>query len=156
MPTRNPSRPSLSVSLGISSSTGTTSGGSEMIRCCPSTVWQSFSTACMLSLVRELALPRQELRVELPPNLVDVQLRVPDVRVRHAGEFPHRVPVPTDGGHDHLTPLLAGKAIGAARDFQAGRQPLDVPFPWTRQRFVKVVDVEHEATFGRAEEAEIG
>ena len=46
-----------SASLGISSSSGTSSGGSAMIRGLPSTMRVSLATSCMLSLVRALARP---------------------------------------------------------------------------------------------------
>ena len=48
---------SLSLSAGISSSIGTRSGGSEIMRGRPSTIRVSFPSSCMLSLVRALARP---------------------------------------------------------------------------------------------------
>src|SRR5262249_33603738 len=39
---------------------------------------------------------------------------------------------------------------------QAGRQPLDIPLPRAGQGLVEVVDVEHQAALGRAEDAEVG
>jgi len=44
------------TAAGSSSSIGTINGGSLMIRGSPSTRWVSFSNACMLSFVRDLAI----------------------------------------------------------------------------------------------------
>ena len=44
----------------------------------------------------------------------------------------------------------------ARDDVQAAREPLDVPFPRAGNRLVEVVDVEHEAAFGRRELPEVG
>ena len=94
------------------------------------------------ALVHHLALPRLQLRVELRPQVIQVRARVPDVQVVHPGETAHRPPVPGDRSHDDLTAVLAAEPVAAGRDFQAGRQPLDIPFPRAGCRLVEVVDVE--------------
>ena len=108
------------------------------------------------ALVQVFALPGPELGVELRPQLGDVRARVPDVQVGHAGELTHGLPVAGGGDHHDLAALLGRKLVVATGDFQAGRQPLDIPFPRAGQGLVEVVDVEHQATFGRAEQAEVG
>ncbi len=108
------------------------------------------------ALGHRLALPLLELGFELRPQLVHVHVRVPDIQVGHRGEVAHRLAVAGDGGHDDLTALLAGESVAPGRDFQAGGQPLDVPFPGAGQRLVEVVDVEHQAALGRSEDAEVG
>jgi hypothetical protein len=108
------------------------------------------------ALVQELSLPRPELGVELRPQLGDVGARVPDVQVGHAGELAHGLPVAVDGGQDDLTALPGREAVIPPGHLQAGREPLDIPLPRAGQRLVEVVDVEHQAPFGRAEQAEVG
>ena len=107
------------------------------------------------SLVHHLALPRLHLRVELRPQIVQVRMRIPDVQVGHPGESTHRLPVAGDGGRDDLAAVLAAEPVAAPSHFQAGGQPLDVPFPRAGRRLVEVVDVEDQAPLGRAEDAEV-
>ena len=153
-----------SASPGSSSSTGTSSGGSEMIRGCPSTTRVSLATSRMLSLVRALAMPSssrlrwrtRELGVEVGPQLVHVGAGVPDVQVGHGREAAHREPVAGDRRRDDVAALLGREPVVPRRHLQAGGQPLDIPLPRARQGLVEVVDVEHQAALGGAEDAEVG
>ena len=52
--------------------------------------------------------------------------------------------------------LGRGEACSSATDDKAGGQALEVPFPGTGKRFVKVVDVEHEAPLRGRKYAEVG
>ena len=51
--------------------------------------------------------------------------------------------------------VLSAKTVVARRDQQARGQPLDIPLPWTRERLVKVVDIEHQPSLRRGEHTEV-
>ena len=106
-------------------------------------------------LVGHLALPGLHLGLEIGPDLVQVRVRVPDLQVGHRGEVAHRLPVAGHGSRDDLAAVLAGEPVVPPGDFQAGRQPLDIPLPRAGQRLIEVVDVEDKAALGRAEDAEV-
>ena len=69
--------------------------------------------------------------------------------------FRHRRAVLTRAGQHHRPPLGVREPIVAPGDVQTCRQPLQVPLPRPGKRLVEVVQVEHEPTFGRAEDAEV-
>ena len=82
-------------------------------------------------------------------------MRVPDIQVGHLGEVAHRLPVAGHGGGDDLAAVLAAEPVAAGRDFHAGGQPLDVPFPRAGRRLIEVVDVEDQQPLRGAEDAEV-
>ena len=88
-------------------------------------------------------------------QVLDVQVRVPDVEVGLAGKLAQRLAVGADGAsHDRLAFGLR-IAVLTACDREAGRQPLHVPLPGARQRLVEIVDVEHQPPLRRCEHAEV-
>ena len=145
-----------------SSSIGTISGGSLMIRRSPSTTWVSLASACMLSCVRALATfasarlrtaARACGRCSCFEHVVDVEVGVPDVEVRHRGELAHRRRGTRASTLEQRSAVrsLAREAVVATGDREAGGEALHVPLPRPGQRLVEVVDVEHEPALGRAE-----
>ena len=69
--------------------------------------------------------------------------------------MPHAVAVLAHGRHDDVAPRGGFEAAVAPGDLEAGREPLHVPLPWTRQGLVEIVDVEDHLPLGRAEQAEV-
>ena len=107
------------------------------------------------ALADGLALALLELGPELDLQLVHVGPGVPDIQVVHGREAAHRLPVLADSGQDDLAALPGRHSVVPCGHFQARREPLDVPFPWSGQRLIEVVDVEHQQPLGRSENAEI-
>jgi hypothetical protein len=105
-----------------------------------------------LGALHDLGVPRGAEQLE---RVVDVEVGVPDVEGPHRGEACHRGAVLLDGAGGDLVLLLLLEAVGLGRDHHARREALDVPLPGPGERFVKVVDVEDEPTFGRGEDAEV-
>ena len=83
------------------------------------------------------------------------QVVIPGVQGPHPRGLAHPVPVLGHPGHDDGTAVGWGEAPVASHDLEAGRQPLDIPFPRARQRLVEVVDVEDHAPVGRRKAAEV-
>ena len=116
----------------------------------------SFDLVLMSRPVESLApLPVKPALVLIAARL-DVGEGVPDVEPRHPRERPDRLAVGAPRGLDDGVRVGRGEAAVAGSDLQAGAQSLDVPLPGARQRFVEVVDVEHEVPFRRGEEPEVG
>ena len=89
------------------------------------------------------------------PQLVLVQVGVPDVHRRHLRELGHGLPV---GRHRRLrrrAHVGLGESVVAARDRKTRRHPLHVPLERPRQRLVEVVQVEQQAPFRGGEQAEV-
>src|SRR6516225_9046846 len=67
----------------------------------------------------------------------------------------------------HLTPIRADRSLGsgqritllkfevASGDDDARRQPLNIPFPWSRQGFVEIVGVEIKLAFRSRERTKV-
>ena len=102
-----------------------------------------------------LPMPRRERRFHSCQDVVDVETCVPDVEDRSLGEVAHGCSVLLDGYERSLPTLLPRKVVVASRDHEARREPLDVPFERTGQRFVEVVDVEDQSPLRRRIRAEI-
>ena len=98
---------------------------------------------------------RAELGGEPVEHRLDVEPRVPHVERVHLGEARDRVPVRLDRVEDGLARLLRLEPAVPARNGKARREPLDVPFPGSRERLVEVVDVEDDVALGRREDAEV-
>ena len=101
------------------------------------------------------ALLRGQVPAPLLQPRLDVEAGVEDVQIAAVGEASHRVSVRRHPRHADPAALLAAEAPVAARDGQAGHQPLDVPLPRTGQRLVEVVDVEDHSPFRRGVHAEV-
>ena len=86
---------------------------------------------------------------------VDSDSCVPRFEHRHFGEFRHSLPIRRSGRSNRLIRDGLGKTTVPGCQYQAGSQPLDVPFPWTRKRFVEVVNVEQQCSFGRGKAAKV-
>ncbi|GAB1839392.1 hypothetical protein MyNCGM152_01330 [Achromobacter xylosoxidans] len=80
---------------------------------------------------------------------------VPDVQRAVLRVFVHPRLVLGRSRHDDVGAVAAAIAHVRRRHRQAGRQALDVPFPWARGGLVEVVQVEQQLPFGRGEAAEI-
>ena len=160
---------------------GTTNGGWLTIRACPSTTSPSLASACRLS--RERAFCRffsrdlpgllGGLRLLLPvlalPGLLAsatvpriaamrsllVHPGVPDVHRPHPGELSHRLAVGGDRGGRRVERVRRGEAVVARGDREARGHPFHVVLERPGKRLVEVVQVEQEAPFGRAEDAEV-
>jgi hypothetical protein len=106
-------------------------------------------------LVGMLLSGQSQLVTQVDEHLLDVHAGVPHVEIPHRGQLGHLRAVTGDGIEHHVSPLLVGESAIAPGDGQTGRQPLHVPFPWTGQCFVEVVDVEHQVPLRRGEDAEV-
>ena len=62
----------------------------------------------------------------------------------------HALAIAARAGEHGVAPVLVRQAIRARGEHERGRQPLDVPFPRSRQRLVEIVDVEEELRSGVA------
>ncbi len=102
-----------------------------------------------------LDLAALDLGRELLQDRLDLQVRVPDLEVLHPGEVAHRRAVLASRVEHDLLLVLGGESVVPCRDQHARAQPLDVPLPWSRNRLVEVVDVEHELSLGRREHPEV-
>ncbi len=91
-----------------------------------------------------------------PHQRVGFELVVPRVQGRHARGLADAVPVLADPVADDVLALGRSEPPFATEDFEAGRQPLDIPLPRSWERLVEVVDIEEHAPLGRAEQPEVG
>jgi hypothetical protein len=80
---------------------------------------------------------------------------VPDLEVLLLREPSHRLAISGHGSNEDLAPLLPAEPVLPAGNRKAGGQSFDVPLERAWVSLVEVVDVEHEATFGRLEDAEV-
>src|SRR5271166_578795 len=75
-------------------------------------------------------------------NPLQVQSCVPDLQSAHLGEFGHPFPVASNAPERCFASVAFAEAVAATGDEKARRQPLDIPFPRRRKRFVEIVNVE--------------
>ena len=73
---------------------------------------------------------------------------VPHVQVTHARKLRHGLAVSLRACEHGCLALLFWKAVVASADLNAGRKSLYIPLPWSRQRLVKVIDVEYGTPLG--------
>ena len=106
-------------------------------------------------LLEPLALLARGLPGEALDQVVDVEARVPEVHRPHPGEGAHRLAVGAGGGEIDLAPGLPVEAPVAARDLEAGDEPLEVPLERAGKGLVEVVDAEDQAAVRRREHAEV-
>ena len=148
----------------MSSSIGTTIGGSLLMRGSPSTISVSLANALRLSFVRALATLRSNCLtsffVACPRNcwIVSSTSRRTYQRSRFgiAAKLRHPLPIRL---HDHAVDRLTVGLIEAAVspcDLEARDEALHVPLERARQRLVEVVDAEHQPPVGRGEHPEVG
>ena len=170
--------------MAARSRAGTMTGGWLTIRYCPPASSPSLDRACRLSRVCAFAaffsarfaaslgqllllalLPLRRLlglflrlghrAADRAPQLVLIQVGVPDVHCRHLRERGHGLPV---GRHRRLrrrARVGLGEPVVAGRDQETRRHPLHVVLERPRQRLVEVVQVEQQPPFGRGEQAEV-
>ena len=150
-----------------SSRSGMSTGGSLMMRRCPSTSSESFDKACKLSRVFAFAraLPACDhqlaflLRLGVGSHgrqdLVGREARIPDVHGPHLGELGHRLPVGGNAGAGCRTCVGRREAVVPPADHEARRHALDVVLERARQRLVEVVQVEQQRALRRREHAEV-
>ena len=91
----------------------------------------------------------------LRDDLVDVEARVPEIEVAHAGVAYDRLPVGAPDHRVHGAPLLVVEAPVAARDGEAGGKALQIPLERPGQGLVEVVDAEDQLPVGRREGSEV-
>jgi hypothetical protein len=79
-------------------------------------------------------------------SLLDFEVLIPDGEDRLSGEGSHCRAVALYGSQGYRARLLLAEPVFPSGDHEARGQSLDIPLEWTRQRLVKVIDVEHQAT----------
>src|SRR5262249_31580578 len=75
-------------------------------------------------------------------NGLQVQSSVPDIQSTHLGEFDHPLPIASNTAQSSLAGFGLAETVAAAGNQKACCQPLDIPFPRCRERFVEIVNVE--------------
>ena len=96
------------------------------------------------------------LRLERDKSVLDIEVGVPDGHHGLLRELAHGRPVAGDRREDDLAGVLRAVRVVAARDREAGGEPLDVPLERAGQSLVEVVDVEDEPALRRGERPEVG
>ena len=88
-------------------------------------------------------------------QIFDIDMGIPDFKVSQFRKSLHAFPIILRGIPDNLPALLFGEAAVSSADFDAGQEAFDIPFPWSRKRFVKVVQIEDQSSFRAAENSEV-
>jgi len=86
---------------------------------------------------------------------VDVDLCVPGVKHFQFSEFSHPLAIRRRRCSHRIVSDSFGKATVSRGQYETCAQALYVPFPWTRERLVEVVDVENQDPFGRSKAAKV-
>src|SRR6266850_623940 len=86
---------------------------------------------------------------------VEVDVFIPDLKRRHRRIFGHMLPVRLNRYANGSLAVFRPRTCRASRDLDTGGQPFKVPFPRSRERFVKVVDVKNQVALGRCESTEV-
>src|SRR5271165_6109680 len=86
---------------------------------------------------------------------IDADLRIMSVKHLRVGELGHPLAIRSRCRAHRIVRDGFGKTTVPGRQHEAGAQTLDVPFPWTREGLVEVVDVENQDSFGRGEATEV-
>ena len=94
-------------------------------------------------------------RAEAREQVLHVQVRVPDVEHRHAGQLAHRLAVRPHGPAHRSGAFMVGEAVVAAGDLDARGQALDVPLPRPGVTLVEVVEAEEQVALRRPEDPEV-
>ncbi len=133
------------------------------MRALPSTMVVSFASAWTLSRLRALSSTAWVFALRAASSWSPICVisssmsrweyhtaRLPWVaKDRMASRYPATAPITM------LRLFFVGEPVAARGDGEAGREALDVPLEGAGVRLVEVVDVEHEATFGGGEHAEV-
>ena len=88
-------------------------------------------------------------------HLLGVELVVPGVEHGFPRGVQHPLAVPAPGGEQDLPALFVGEPAVPSGDLEARDEALDIPLEGPGEGLVEVVDVEHEAALGGAEETEV-
>src|SRR5215475_8483719 len=86
---------------------------------------------------------------------LEVDVFIPDFEGGHRRVFGHMLPVRLDRCANCFLSVSRPRTCRASRDFDTGGQPFKVPFPGSRERFVKVVDVKNQVALRCGEAAEV-
>ena len=65
---------------------------------------------------------------------------IPKFQCSDLAEFGHRLAIGADAGFDDILPQAVTDSIVSAGNQETRREALDVPFPWSGQSFIKIVD----------------
>ncbi len=88
-------------------------------------------------------------------HILGIHLCIPEREIIHRRELGEPSTIRGNGATDTLVTNSGAKPIDAARHYETGRQPFDIPFPVTPKRLIKVIEVEDELTFRRRKQPEI-
>ncbi len=88
-------------------------------------------------------------------QFIDINSLVPDIDRRHPRKPGHLQSVAAGAGQRRVARLPALELVVAAGDDEARGEPLDIPFPGSRQGLVEIVHVENQMPFRRRENAEV-
>src|SRR6266478_203236 len=80
---------------------------------------------------------------------------IPDVQDTHVAVAAHPFSVGARALAGRFGPIRFSKSIASRDHEKAGRESLQVPFPRTGQRFIKIIQVEQQMPLGTGEDAEI-
>ena len=86
---------------------------------------------------------------------LDLDGAVPQVQHAHLAELGHVLAVGPDTSEDRILGVGFAEAVVATGDHEAGRQPLEVPFPGRREGLIEVVDGEDNLPLRGGETAEV-
>ena len=90
---------------------------------------------------------RCHLGAEASQGLLQVQVLVPNVEVPAGGELRHTLAdMPRPTVSTDAPTVSCDETAVTSSDREAGREPFNVPFPWSWQRLVEIVHVEDEAS----------
>ena len=77
-----------------------------------------------------------------------LDLGIPGIKHSHFGELSHPFAIGRSRSARRLFCHGFGKTAVSGCQYQAGPKPLYIPFPWAREGFVEVIDVENQHSFG--------
>src|ERR1700676_2142757 len=88
-------------------------------------------------------------------HLLELDSVVPNLEDGLSRILGHMLPVRLNRPTDRTFAFFGVKAGRSTRDFDAGSQPLDVPFPRCGKRLVEIIDIKDDVTLGSCERAEV-
>src|SRR5438874_1367693 len=80
---------------------------------------------------------------------------IPHFQVTHVAVLPHALAIGRQTTQDCLSIYFAREAIIPSRYYNACGKAFDVPFPWARERLVKVIEIEDLMPFWCGKDAEV-
>jgi hypothetical protein len=92
------------------------------------------------------------LRINLHQRIMParMQVEIPDVQNSRRLQTLHTEPVSFDASHDGYLTLTAIETVLSGSHIDACRKALQIPFPRSKSRLIKIVQVEEYFTFRRA------